>query len=194
MIRSMKHLALLAALAVPAALTAQDRWSVDVGAGAAFATQDLGDADLSTGVVFEGTLAYRLMPHLWVYGGWDWLHFQATNSFAGADVDFEETGYAYGLRFEHPLRAGSDAAFRLRAGGTYDHIEVESADGAVSVDSGHGIGWEVGAGLAVPLSDTWRLVPGVRYRALSRDIGVGAVTTEVDLTYVTIDLGVSRTF
>lgn len=43
---------------------AQSRLSWEVRSGIAFATQNLGDADLGTGFGFEGTLAYRFMPHL----------------------------------------------------------------------------------------------------------------------------------
>ena len=39
---------------------AQDRWSMEICSGAAFGTQDFGDADLGTGFGFEGTVAYRL--------------------------------------------------------------------------------------------------------------------------------------
>ena len=40
---------------------AQDRWSMEICSGAAFGTQDFGDADLGTGFGFEGTVAYRLL-------------------------------------------------------------------------------------------------------------------------------------
>ncbi|MDZ4702739.1 MAG: hypothetical protein SH848_02345, partial [Saprospiraceae bacterium] len=48
----------------------QDRWSIEFRPGINFPTQKLGDADLKTDFGFEGSLAYRFMPHLSVYGGW----------------------------------------------------------------------------------------------------------------------------
>src|SRR5690606_32054219 len=44
------------------ATVAQDRWSIALGSGVNFPTQDLGDAKLRTGFGFEGTVAYRFMP------------------------------------------------------------------------------------------------------------------------------------
>jgi long-subunit fatty acid transport protein len=172
---------------------AQDRWSLEIRSGAAFATQDLGDADLGVGFGFEGTVAYRFMPHLAAYAGWDWCHFSADQSFAGADVDVEETGYAFGLQFVHPLGASSLAYF-IRAGGILNHIEIENDGRDIVADSKQGLGWEVGAGVVLSLGDCWRLAPGVRYRSLSRDIEIGVASTPVDLTYLAVEVGLSRSF
>jgi hypothetical protein len=126
----MTTLGTLIALLVAAPLDAQGPWSLDFRAGAALPTQDVGQDEVATGFGFEGALGYRFMEHLGAYAGWDWHKFTAEQSFAGADVDFEETGYAYGLRFEHPLsgESGTGAAYILRAGGTYNHLEIEDAD------------------------------------------------------------------
>lgn len=174
-------------------LQAQDPWTLDVRAGVAVPTQDIGEDDLDTGFGFEGTIAYRVLPHLSVYGGWDWHKFGSDASFAGTDADFEETGYAFGLRFEHPFagESGDGPAFRLRGGATINHLEVEDPNGDLVADSDHGLGWEAGAGITVPLSDDWQLSPGARYRSLSRDLTIDGVTTEVDLRYVALELGVT---
>ena len=89
---------LLAALALALAsiastIQAQDRWGFDLRGGFAVATQDPTNVSLDPGFGFEGTLAYRLQPHLSAYTGWDWHRFTA-DGFAGANSDFEETGYA----------------------------------------------------------------------------------------------------
>lgn len=174
-------------------LQGQNPWTFDVRAGVAVPTQDIGEDELDTGFGFEGTIAYRVLPHLSAYGGWDWHKFGSEESFAGADADFEETGYAFGLRFEHPFagESGDGPAFRLRGGATINHLEVEDQNGDLVADSDHGLGWEAGAGITLPLSDDWRLSPGARYRSLSRDLTVGDVTTEVDLRYVALELGVT---
>lgn len=185
-----------AALLHTAPLTAQDRWGFEARAGAAVPTADLGDAELGVGVGFEATLSYRFLDHLSAYAGWDWVHFTSDDSSSlGTDLDVEETGYAFGLRFEHPLRgeAGGPAAW-VRAGGTWDHIEVEDDEGRLVGDSDHGLGWEVGAGVAVALGETWKLTPGIRYRALGADLEEGEATTSVDLQYLTFGIGVSRSF
>lgn len=195
MIRASIVAAVVCAAALPRVGEAQQRWSLELRTGAAFATQDLGDADLGEGIGVEGTVAYRFMPHVSAYGGWDWLNFSTDASFAGADAELEETGYAFGLQFDHPFRGETTgAAYRLRAGATWNHIEIEDPDGDVVADSGHGLGWEVGTGVVVPFGDTWRFTPGVRYRSLGRTLDVGGVPNDVDLTYVSLELGFARRF
>lgn len=192
--RTVMGVATLACLALPATAPAQSRFHFEVRPGIAIPTQDLADASLQTGLGFEGTVGYRFMSHLGIYAGWDWHHFNAKQSFAGADIDFEETGYAFGLRFQHPL--GGEAgkvALQLRGGGTLNHIEAENNSGDLVADTGHGLGWEAGVGLAVRLGG-WDMVPGARYRTLKRDFEVGATTTSGTLSYIAIEVGFARRF
>ena len=169
------------------------RVTVDLRGSAAMPTQELAGADLDMGFGFGGTVAYRLMPHLHLYGGWDWLHFGADQSFAGTNMDFEETGYTFGLRFEHPLVASSALMYRIEGAGTYKHLEIED-DGSIIGDSGHELGFELGLGVLWPLGSTWRLAPTVRYRALSNDFTIGNTTTAANLRYTGLEIGFSRKF
>jgi len=171
----------------------QDRWSFEFRSGVNFPTQKLGDTDLKTGYGFEGSLAYRFIPHLSIYGGWSWNRFPSDQSFAGANIDFEETGYTYGLQFIHPI-ATSKINLLLRAGGLANHIEVENSSGDSIADSGHGFGWQAEAGVAIQLGEKWRVQPSVRYRSLSRDITLDGTTTAVDLNYISLGVGMVRIF
>ena len=184
--------AALALLTVAGVAGAQSRWSIEASGGAAFTTQKLGDADLGTGVGLELIGRYRFMPHLAVYAGWDWHHFPSDDPLAGGDTDVEDTGYTFGMRFEHPFVA--KASYWLRVGGTAKHIELENEEGDIISDTGHGLGWDAGAGVTIPISDRLMLTPGVRYRALSRDLEVGSVTSPVDLKYVNVGLGLAYRF
>jgi hypothetical protein len=154
--------------------------------------EELAGADLETGLGFGGTVALRLQEHTHVYGGWDWLHFRADQSFAGTDRDFEETGYTAGLRFEHPLTGTSALLYRIEAGGSYKHVEIESEDGDLIADSGHGLGFEAGAGVVFPLGESWRLSPMLRFRTLAPEFDIGAATVTGDLRYVALELGLSH--
>lgn len=183
----------LIALFLSQSLIAQSQWSVELRPGVNVATKDLGDADLNTGFGFEGTFAYRFMPHLAGYAGWSWNKFSSDESFAGTDMDFEETGYTFGLQFMHPIGA-SDLDFIVRAGALYNHIEVEDNDGEIVSDSGHGFGWQAEGGVVISLSDRWRLLPTIRYRSLSRDLELNDATTEVDLNYLSFGVGASLSF
>jgi len=173
---------------------AAQRLTLDLRGVVATPTADLADADLSTGAGFGATIAYRIQPHLHLYGGWDWMRFAADESFAGPEPDFEETGYTFGLRFEHPFRESSRTMYRIEAGGTYKHFEFEDADGDITVDTGHGLGYEAGIGVLLPIGATWRLAPTLRYRALTRDFAVGPAVTEGKLQYVGLEIGFSRRF
>lgn len=186
--------ALVALAALSSTASAQDGWSFELRGGAALPTADVGTEDLGSGIVLDGTFGYRFMPHLGVYAGWDWVHFGPETSFAGADIDAEETGYVLGLRFEHPFSEGGPWSYWLRAGGTWNHIELENADGDLVADSGHGLGYEAAAGLAVRFAERWSLTPGARWRSLTRDIEVGTATTEVELRYVALEVGLAVRF
>ena len=172
---------------------AQSNLSWEIRAGVDLATQDLGDADLNTGFGFDGILTYQFMEHTSVFGGWGWHRFTSDDSFAGSNMDFEETGYTFGLEFLH-LLGNTSMDFYIRGGGIYNHIEVESSDGDITADSDHGLGWQAEAGLAFNLGNKWMLKPGVRYRSLSRDIEVGNITTDIDLTYFNLAVGITRSF
>lgn len=187
----------LALLTAPAVASAQQRWTLALQGGPAFPTESLGNADLNTGFGFEGTVSYRFMPHFAAYAGWDWHRFTIDNpasSFAAPGTDVEETGYAFGVRFEHPIGGERSPLVVIRAGGTLNHIEIEDESGEQIADSGHGLGWEVGAGLGFALGTRWRLVPGARYRSLSRDLTIDNATTPVTLSYVTTEVGMHFSF
>ncbi|AFH47832.1 Hypothetical protein IALB_0118 [Ignavibacterium album JCM 16511] len=133
------------------------------------------------------------MPHLAAYAGLSYNNFAVDQSFAGNNASFEETGYTFGLQFIHPI-GESDIKYIVRAGGTYNHIEIENNNGDITIDSGHGLGWQAEAGLVIPFSDKFSLLPSVRYRSLKRDIDINNVNTSVDLNYLSVGVGLSWSF
>lgn len=197
----MQHSLLVILLVFFAAATTQaqdrvlttDRFNVEFVADAAYATEDLGAADVGGGFGLEATVAYRFLPHLSAYAGWGWHHFAADGFLPNTEMDAEETGYTFGLLFAHPLGTSALGYF-VQAGGTYDHIEFEGADGHAGMDTGHGLGWQAGAGLVVPLASSWHLTPGLRYRSLTRNLDIDGANTELDLRYVMVRVGLARTF
>lgn len=167
--------------------------SLDLRGLAALPTEDLVDTELDPGFGFGAVVAVRVMPHAFLYGGWDWVRFTAETSFAGADRDFEETGYVFGARFEHPLGAGP-LAYRLEAGGVMKHVEVEDGGGDPLFDSDHDLGFELGAGLVVSPADGWSVVPLVRFRSTTPELTMGAATYEGALRYIGVEVGLARRF
>jgi hypothetical protein len=95
---------------------------------------------------------------------------------------------------EHPLNDASRILYRLEGGGTYKHVEIEDTGGDMIADSGHGLGFEVGAGAVVPLGQSWRLSPVVRYRSISPEFTIDGVTTSGELNYLALELGLAYRF
>jgi opacity protein-like surface antigen len=190
--RLLVSMMLVAAVVAWRPASAQSPVSLEVTGVGALPTQTLGGADLKTGFGFGANVRYRFMPHLAAYGGWEWHHTRSDQLIAGRTTDVEDTGYTFGLRFEHPI--ATNLAYWVRAGGLYNHIELENADGQMVSDSGHGLGWEVGGGVAVPITPRIALTPGVRYRTLTRDLEIGDLTRSSTLSYTTIGAGIAFTF
>jgi hypothetical protein len=183
----------LSVLAAAPRAEAQNRWVLELRTGPAFPIDESEGLELTTGFGFEGTAAVRIHYHAFAYAGWDWHRFALDAAPGGGDFDLEETGYAFGIRFEHPLSGEFDhgPALRFHAGGTYNHIELEDSEGELVADSGHGLGWETGAAVVVPLGDALRLSPGLRFRSVSRDLTMESTNMEIDLRYLAAELGVA---
>lgn len=176
---------------------AQEKWSLALRPSANFSTQDLRDATLKKGFGLEFTVSYNFIEHLGAYVGWGYNVFNSdNNSFAGTgDTDFNETGYSFGLQFIHPLGTSGKLSYLIKAGGVYNHIEVENnIVEAIIADSDRGLGWEVSTGLQLNLSDNWKLRPQLGYHSLSRNIQIGSTSTAVDLNYVTFGVGIAKIF
>ena len=172
---------------------AQNNWSLEIRGDGASTTREPAETDLGTGFGLEASLAYYFMPHLAVYGGWGWKNFTADRSWAGADADFEETGYRFGLQFNHPL-GDTGINSLLSAGGIYSHIEVEDEHGTISADSGHRFGGEAGVGLVIGLGERLSLIPNVRYHYLPATITSNGQKQDADLGYLSYGLSLAWTF
>lgn len=180
------------------AQTRDSRWSLEVSGDASLPARTLAGADLATGAGGGFNLRYRTQRHLSLYAGWEWHRFTSDDLASPTSTDAEETGYTFGMRFDHPLRGERldrrTAAYWVRGGGTASHIELENPSGDIFSDTGHGMGWELGLGLAFPLGDRFTLAPGARYRSLARDLALGDRTRAATLAYVSVGIGVVMQF
>ena len=192
MLRTILSLTVAAALvAMPWPVAAQGRWSWEVDAGTAVPTARLAGAELETGFGFGANVRYALQPHLSAYGGWEWHRFRTEGLLGAGAVHVEDTGYTFGLRYEYPFK-GRMLGW-VRAGGLASHMELEQDDDIVG-DTGHGLGYEVGGGVAVPLGLRTKVTPGVRYRSFARDLELGGETRPGTLSYVAITVGLAVRF
>lgn len=171
----------------------EGRFAVELSGGPAWAIEQNGVSNLNTGAGFEGILHYRFMPHTGVYAGWGWNRFAAESSFAGNNTDFEETGYVFGLQFKHPIGT-SPLAYYLRAGGLYNHYEIENEQGDIMIDTDHGLGWQLAAGLDIAINDTWHLTPGVKFNALNRDFTSSGTDRSLRINYLAARIGILKKF
>jgi opacity protein-like surface antigen len=111
----------------------------------------------------------------------------------GLSADVEDTGYAFGLRYVVPV--SYRAKPWVRAGGLYNHVEVEgSSEGLLVADSKHTLGLELGGGLEVAVGGSWSLTPGLRYRRFEPTVRVGGVESSSTLSDVTFDVGMVLRF
>src|SRR5690606_18373968 len=125
--------AVLLLAALPAAAQ-NGRFALEVRGGASVPTEDFGATSLDAGGGFGFSLSARVMPHVLAYAGWGWNRLGADVTLPNADAHLEDTGYAAGFQFLHPVRRGLEGWFR--AGALYNHIEIESG-GDIIEDSGH---------------------------------------------------------
>ncbi len=171
----------------------EKHFGFELSSGASVAVTKPGSTTLNPGFGFEGIFHYSFLPHTGVYAGWGWNCFGADESFAGNDVCFEETGYVLGLQFKHPI-GESAASYYLRAGGLYNHIEIENSNGDITHDSGHGLGWQLAGGIEFDLGKNWSLTPGVKFNSLNRDVENEGVNVPLDLNYLQLRVGIIKKF
>lgn len=171
----------------------ENRFGIEINGEVSFVSSDLAGANLNTGLGFETILQYRFMPYTSVYGGWGWVNFNAVESFAGPDMDFEQTGYILGLQFMRQI-GSSPVSYFARAGLLYSHIETENNDGDIISDTGHGVGYQVAGGIEVAMGKNWSLAPGLKFNSLSGETEIEGMNYQLDHRYVSARIGVIKRF
>jgi opacity protein-like surface antigen len=171
----------------------EKRFGVELNSEVSIVSSDLNGANLNTGLGFETIFQYRFMPFTSVYGGWGYTHFNANESFAGTDIDFEQTGYILGLQLKNSI-GESPLSYFVRGGLLYSHIETENNDGDIISDTGHGVGFQVAGGLEVALGKNWSLAPSLKYNSLSGETELEGVNHKLELRYVSARLGIVKRF
>ena len=184
-------MALVFLLSMP--LNAQGKWEVAIHPGVNVPTTKFGDADLKTGFGGDIRLSYQLTNFLSAYTGWGWNHFNSDQSAFGTNVDYEETGYLFGLQFNYPTTV-TKVTYIVTIGGLYNHIEAESAAGQIIGDTEFALGTQIGAGVSITLGKHFRLLPSISYKTLSTDFTIDHHSTLVDLKYMTAHTGFSYIF
>lgn len=171
----------------------ENRFGIELNGDVVIVSTELSGASLNTGFGFETILQYRFLPFTSLYGGWGWNHSNAEESFAGTDVDFEETGYILGLQYKHQF-VESPVSYFVRGGVLYNHIEVENSNGYIINDSGHGFGYQLVGGIEVSLAKNWSLVSGLKFSSFSRETEFEGENYQLDHSNVSLRIGIIKSF
>lgn len=151
---------------------------------AGFPTGDFGEGDdLDTGLGFGVEAAYNVTPSLAVFAGYSRLRFGVEGE---GDFDLVDSGLDAGLRYTLPV-VGSLRPY-LRGGLVYHELEIDRPNGNSSTD--YGLGFDIGGGLAVPLSPRFSIQPSISYVAYSSEVD-GA---DFDVSYFTLGTSLAYRF
>lgn len=187
------------AVAAPAAAQGMSPFAVEARAGFAFPTGDFAADDaVESGTGFGVTGVFRLTPAFGLYAGWDRYAFEGEDDpeFPGVSAEIVDSGLAAGVQLSLPT-AGLGLSPWLRGGALYRKAEADVQTGefgSFGSESDYSLGFEVGGGIGIPLGQVLTFTPGVRYRAYQPEYEDLGVSTEGDVAYVSIDLGLTARF
>ncbi|HEX8359649.1 MAG TPA: outer membrane beta-barrel protein [Longimicrobium sp.] len=181
-------LAALALLGSAGAASAQSSipLSVEVRGDAAFPVGDFSDAGVENGLGFTASASLQLVPGFGAYGSYSRTEF----SLDGSDDDVLDQGWAAGLTASLGGTPGRATPF-VGAGLLFHELEVNE------VEQGDAkMGFEVGAGIAIPLGQRVRVTPAVGYRQynVERSTLGGLINTDSNVSYLTGGVGLNISF
>jgi len=171
----------------------QTKFGFELNGGLSLPNGKLSGTTVYPGAGFEAVILYRVISDFNIYGGWGWNSLPSVSSFAGDDISFEETGYVFGLEYSHQF-GNSSLGYFIRGGALINQIGLENASGDIIADSRHGLGWQVAAGIALPLGSNWSLNPGLKFNSLNRDIETEGVSRQISYDYMSVRVGIVKMF
>jgi opacity protein-like surface antigen len=170
--------------------------AIEARGGVAIPVSDFGD-QTSTGWSVGANVQYPIGRVLGVYGGYEHYSFgvdSVSSDDSGLDAKVADDGFRVGLRASLPLAAASRITPYVEGGLLINRARLSVTDGtsSISIHSNWSAGFEVGAGVAIPLSPRFDLTPGVRFREHRADFNDDSGDTSGSLTadYVSVDIGV----
>jgi hypothetical protein len=162
--------------------------AVDARVDAAFPLGDFSDV-AGNGLGFSIGASVGIAPNFGIYGKYSQTRFGG--GWFGDDAsDATDAGFAVGVAATLP---GTTGVSPWIGGGLLFHqLEVRGTRSGVSQD----MGFELGGGLAIPLTAQLRFTPSLNYRHYGATIPAIAPLTARDLTvqYLTLGLGLNYSF
>lgn len=154
-------------LALPSLTQAQDNFSITAYGGVSWGAYELSHAGLGQAkAAFRINVSYTIIPVLDAYVGYNRASFSCEGEEAfcqGEPVDFTGAGLNVGLRVHRRADMPMYIPW-LRAGLVYQTMNIsQGGDTPVDYATDAGLGFEVGAGFTIPVSDHIRIVPSFNY-------------------------------
>ena len=173
--------ALVLALAPARGAAAQSgphRLAVEVSGGAAIPTHAFGAEDgADTGARFAASAVYSFATGVAGYAGYSQSRMACDNSFCGSGR-YEGSGVNAGAELSLPRGRVARVVYPWVRGGialhTLSHNAHEGAE-TVRVTSDRAVGYEVGAGIALPLANRITFRPGVGYTSFRAEFDEGGL-------------------
>lgn len=174
-------------------MEAQHKWTFEFRPNLDFPTTKIENEKIKTGFGFDASLAYNFISELGVYAGWGWNSYRAENIVEIGNIDLDETGYTFGLKYIQPINESSLSYF-IRLGAIFAHLEIEDDAGEISASSNHQLGFEIAGGLQFSHQSNFSLRPQIGYRSLSADFSSEDFIQQADLDNFFFGIGIAKTF
>lgn len=164
---------------------AQSRFAVTLQGGYGTGAYEATHTGISTGsFALRANVSYAVLPVLDAYVAYSRNSFTCGPNAGGfcrdEQVNFTSSGFNLGLR----LNRGPEASIWvpwLRAGIVYQTLKW---DAGINSYSESGLGFEIGAGLAYPLTEQIKIVPSVNYTRYSIKGANGVKNSVVTVSYL----------
>jgi opacity protein-like surface antigen len=173
-------------------------FAVEGRAGLALPTGEWNDDDdVGIGWGVGANLQFQVLPLLSLYGGLERYSFSLDSEdplYEDADADASDFALRAGGLVDLPLPVPGGLGPFVFAGVTYGSTRssVSESGASITFESDNSVGFEVGGGVAVPVSSLVSLTPALRYRSHSADFRAfdGLEGSETTVSYLSLDLGV----
>ncbi len=167
---------------------------IEVRFGPSFTTDNFGATDLGDGFGGEFHGNWFISPNFAIFTGLTGIVFDANEDFTGRDNAITDLGYVAGVKFGGRF-GRTRVGWQVHGAANYGEIKLYEEDTDNNIgETGHELGWEVGYAVTIALPNKWVLTPGMTYRSRRADLTVNGVREGVDLNYVTVGMGFSRTW
>jgi hypothetical protein len=175
--------------------------SLSLRGGGGLALGDFASAPASEGNALAGAkngfglgldAALSFTRSIGLYAGFDRIAFACEDTACGRDGEYNLSGFTAGLQLT-PVRVASLTPW-VRGGVTFNQLRGTYGAAGNKLSSDRAPGYEVGAGIHVPVLGVLALSPQVRYVGQSPRVripGVDAPEAATEIGYFTFDLGLS---